>query len=181
MKYVGVDPSITNTGVVVLDDKGLVQTVANTNSIKTRQDDYLKLRDIADYVVNTIAMAVSMPDTATIYYEDYSYNSVNRTYRMGELGGVLRSELIMHFGSINLIAPRQLKKFATNNGAADKELMIYMAKRESEFIRNLPKVSSDICDAYYLAMFGYYVNNFNKVVNPTLLRQRMEVVRALSQ
>lgn len=184
MIFVGVDPSITNTGVVMLAEDGEVIDVFNSKTIKhSNNNDYIKLKTIANAVVNIIAVRGSTE--VQICYEDYSFSSVNRTYRLGELGGVLRSELVAAFGNIHLVAPRLLKKFAVNTGSADKPEIIKAATEESQYLKDLPakQLTSDICDAYFLARICWYLFNWDKLVklitDKKLLRQRIETLRGL--
>lgn len=184
MLYAGIDPSISNTGIVVLNATGDVIAATNTKHTKTSDNYYLKLRDIALCVSDVLLSNTS--DTQTfveVYYEDYSFSSVNRTYRLGELGGVLRTELVAQFGTIHLVAPRLLKKFAVNRGDADKAEIMSEALSESMYLSGLPgkQLTSDICDAYFLARMGWYVGNWENITalepNKKLLRQRIEAIR----
>lgn len=180
MLYAGVDPSISNTGIVVLNCSGEVIKAVNTKHTKTSDDYYLKLRDIAKHVSDVLREETG---EVLVYYEDYSFSSVNRTYRLGELGGVLRTELVAQFGAIHLVAPRLLKKFAVNNGAADKVPIIAEALAESTWLSELPKrqLTSDLCDAYFLARMGWYIDNWDNITtletNKKFLRQRIETMR----
>lgn len=180
MIYVGVDPSITNTGVVILNSDGNVIEVLNTKGVKNN-NPYLLLKDITNTVINFLKKINY--DDVKICYEDYSYSSVNRTYRLGELGGVLRSELVANFGNIHLVAPRLLKKFAVNTGDADKAAVTTAALQEDSYFKTLTKqqLTSDICDAYYLARICFYLYNWQNIItiepNKKLLRQRIETLR----
>lgn len=163
---------------MVLNNTGNVINVLNTKGIKNG-NPYLLLKDIASSVVNFLNY-----EDVKICYEDYSFSSVNRTYRLGELGGVLRSELVAKFGNIHLVAPRLLKKFAVNTGDADKVAVTSAALQEDSYFRTLTKqqLTSDICDAYYLSRICFYLYNWENIVtletNKKLLRQRIETLRS---
>jgi Holliday junction resolvasome RuvABC endonuclease subunit len=97
--------------------------------------------------------------------EDYSFGSKGSSlFQIAENGGILKYVLDEHgFCDILLVAPKQLKRFATGKGNADKALM------ESSFVQQMPMFSdirnilhqtdkqitpsSDIIDSFFLARY----------------------------
>jgi hypothetical protein len=81
-----------------------------------------------------------------------------------------------------MVEPTVLKKFATGAGHAGKQEMIDQAKLESEWIRNLkkPDLTDDLCDAYFLAKWVWYLSAPSDVVKHEIhrdkLRERLEYV-----
>lgn len=208
--YVGIDPSITNTGVVILSQDGEVIGTANSSSLRIPSPtsskakkmgpvvfDSYRYKSIASFICAEITNCVAQYceshtdkdklglETVTIYigYEDYSYNSVHRTYSIAEFNGILKLFLISQFQdvlTIDLISPRTAKLFATGKGTSGKDDMMKQAKEESKILRSARKqeCTEDVCDAYFLALYSMYkydtqiVEKFNG--NP-LLRERLEL------
>jgi len=89
--------------------------------------------------------------------EGYAFNysksgkfSQNNLTKLGEAGGIVRVELIKRGIDYVLVAPREVKKFFTGDGAADKEKMMQWSKSfyDKEFSNH------NICDAFALHKFG---------------------------
>lgn len=164
--FVGVDPSISNTGVVVLDSKGEVRGSFNSKHRKdktkksTAHQDLIRYEEIASFVAESVK--ASCGDVRPIIaYENYSFNSINYSFTLGELGGVLKLRLIQEFENLVLVEPLRVKKFATGLTGADKDKMITAAKQETVHFETLSRkaMTSDICDAYFLAKIAWYIGD----------------------
>lgn len=178
MLYVGVDPSITNTGMVLLDEVGKPVKWYNGNlpNAKNREP-------IHRYSMICHGLCATLPWDApefVVGYEDYSFGSTHRAFALAEFGGILKYSLLNAGAKmINLFAPMWNKKFATGDGTADKQRMIAKAIEECpEFAGE----TSDVCDAYFLAKAAWYATAPEDIVienetNKSLLRPRMEMVK----
>jgi len=144
LKIVGIDASLTSTGVAVLED-GEITTMA-IQSKKTGVDRLIEIRE-------EVYRMVSGADLVCI--EDYAYAKQNQAHQIGELGGVLR--VLMHEAELKWVevAPTAVKKFATGKGVADKrEMAVEVFKRWG-----IDRKTSDEVDAYVLVRIGEsYVN-----------------------
>lgn len=177
----GIDPSITNTGIVLLNaTTGKLQGSFDTKDyIKKHKAKglyrYTRLQNLANIVINIL----SQYHIQSIYYEDYSFDSQNLAYTTGELGGVLRTALIINFNTLTLIEPTKLKKFATGHGNSGKEAIINLAMQETKL--NSAAITSDICDAYFLAKMAFYNVNAKKALQlettKNLTRLRLEIAK----
>lgn len=142
MKIVGIDASLTGTGVAVLNGS------LRTERIESKLTGPARLIEIRDRVREIVAGA----DLVVI--EGYAFAMANQAHQMGELGGVLRVmfyELGLHVLEVN---PSLVKKFATGKGAAKKEEMaVAIFKRFGREFR-----TNDEADAFVLALIGqaYY-------------------------
>jgi crossover junction endodeoxyribonuclease RuvC len=110
LKIVGIDASLTSTGIVVLNE-GYVYT----DTIQRKSTGVERLIEIRELV----RLAVSGADLVAI--EGYAFARPNQAHQIGELGGVLR--VMFHEEKIKYIeaAPSAVKKFATGKGNAKKE------------------------------------------------------------
>ena len=170
--FIGVDPSISNTGIAVLNAHGVLLGYCNTSSrSKTKYTDNANIRrlgDLADYAVNMIFYYLTQSEPTTsredltrrclIGYEDYSYGSINKSFTIGELGGVLKLELLKAGMGLEMLAPTQLKQFATGTGSASKEAVAATAFSEEKTLAVLGQdiATDDLTDAYFLAKWIWY-------------------------
>ena len=191
--YVGIDPSISNSGVVVLDHGGeIISAIEPTKEIKKLKHTkkilkhpILRYKTISEYIQDHLndlwdASYLRHGITFIIGYEDYSFDSTNKSFTMGEFGGVLKVAIVDMAPLVQLyyVPPTTLKLFATGNGGATKEMMV--AQYNNDHPKNTMD-SHDLVDAYYLAeIAGYIDKEFPKKNNITpLTRHKLEVVKAL--
>ena len=158
--FIGVDPSLTNTGVVVLNLDGGLEFLRNSKQSSFMQeakkkDVYSRLIALQKFMEEVIA---EVPGKIYVGYEDYSFDSVNKAFTTGEIGGVLRTTLLKRGIPVVMLRPSALKKFATNQGFSDKEKMKARAATEDSFFSLLHAntFTSDIADAYFLAKAAWY-------------------------
>lgn len=154
--HIGIDPSIANTGVAVINSEGkLVKYINGRDGCHGKYAcDIEKYVAQADYIVAQLAgLSVGF-----IAYESYSYQSTHKAYSLAECNGILKASLFsLHPKPLLYMAPMRLKKFATGNGHADKSMMIARAKAECSALGAKP--TSDICDAFFLAKYAFYVSS----------------------
>lgn len=98
------------------------------------------------------------PDLAAI--EGYSYNSVGKWFDLGEVGGAIKVDLMLHGVETIVVQPASLKKFVTNNGQASKNRMV--REVNEHYLQNEKPVKNDnIADAVGLAHFAYVAKTGN--------------------
>ena len=95
--------------------------------------------------------------------EDYSFGSVGMVFSIAEITGFVRYRLWKMGKAPYLVAPSQVKKWATGKGNANKEAMITAFTRTTgiDLVEKLPlnkqkpfsSPISDIVDSYYIACF----------------------------
>jgi Holliday junction resolvasome RuvABC endonuclease subunit len=178
--FVGIDPSISNTGLVVLDTYGkLLHFADGKNSYGKEQYSY----DIDRYLCQSVYIVhiLQKYSARAICYEHYAFNSVHQAYSLAEYGGVLKAQIYAACNrEVELVAPLRNKKFATGCGTADKKMMQRQAGAECP---ELAGASDDVCDAYFLAKYGFYKQFPQRAVqldrgNPHL-RTRLEMTMCL--
>lgn len=151
--FIGIDPSLTGTGVCVLyigENTPRYVTTVLTKGL-TGVERLIKIRD----AVLTILTNTSLKATiVNVCIEGYGFGCRgNSIFNLGELGGILRVLLYEEgYGYIN-VPPTSLKKFITKSGNAKKEVMLEQVFRRwgvgSEVLRD-----DDQVDAFSLAKFG---------------------------
>ena len=153
MNYIGIDPSLTGSGIAILDDNciNIFSDVIETFPII---DLYLCIEQRLDDIFLKIKKILDLYE-GIVYIENFGYAS--KDTKLFERVGLIF--LIRHYMFINdikfkIIAPKSLKKFITNNGNADKELM--MKTCEEQWGQKF--TDHNICDAFCLAKMAYEEN-----------------------
>lgn len=152
MTVLGFDASLTSSGFAYTDSTGEVHTgriksgdLRGVERLSFIRDSFLKILYAApDAKVSPFKL---------IALEGYSMGGKakrGRLFDMGELGGVLKLVAIERGFDIILIPPTNLKKFATESGAAKKPIVIdYIAQVWGYDIRQ-----HDEADAFVLMKMG---------------------------
>ena len=96
----------------------------------------------------------------TIQIEDYSFGSTGRVFHIAENLGLLKYKLKIECGwDYTLLAPSVIKKFATDKGNANKELMLGAFQEDTGVNLEVLLDSSvkspitDIADAYFICKY----------------------------
>lgn len=145
--FVGLDLSLTGTGLIIVDSKAnlLTEKVIFSNS-KDNPEDRIQqitrsiLKELFDYRL----------DINGVYLEGISYGSQGKGF--AELSGLFYYTLIRlkeDFKSINIeiIPPTSLKKYIAGKGNVKKELVILNVYKKF----GVEFDNSDLADAYSLA------------------------------
>jgi hypothetical protein len=104
--------------------------------------------------------------------EGYAFGAVGRVFQIAENAGLLKYKLWEQEIIVDIFAPTMIKKYATDKGNANKELMVEAFERETKvdirekcgIINKQWNPISDIVDSYYIAKFGFkeIFNNLEK-------------------
>lgn len=145
--FVGIDPSLTNTGLVILNEKAeiLNQGLIMTSSKEDIEIRFIKIRDhIMSFLTND-----ELDKFFNVYIEGLSFMSKGQGFtQLAGLHYFLRTCLYQRSGDTKyeVIAPTSLKKFVFK-GNAKKELMLLKIFKRwgTEFEDN------NLADAYALA------------------------------
>ena len=95
-----------------------------------------------------------------IQIEDYSFGSTGRVFHIAENLGLLKYKLKIECGwDYTLIAPSVIKKFASDKGNANKEMMLHAFREdtgvnlEELFESSVKSPISDVVDAYFICKY----------------------------
>lgn len=140
MNVIGLDPSLTSTGIALVD--------GHVDVIRTSElHGMVRL----DAICRSMVRALGAGPVDLVAIEGYSMGSKGQAiFDLGELGGVLRHAI----WSLGLpwvdIAPNSLKKYATGRGDADKTRMVVAARDRLDY----GGYSPDEADALWLRAAG---------------------------
>lgn len=185
--YVGIDPSISNTGITILGPDGQSKmhsdaSCAYLNKYKMKHE-ILRYQEITHWITNLIT-AQDYINEAIIGYENYSFQSVNKAFSLGEFGGVLKTALMLcpFKTTLYLIPPKIVKMFANGHGGSSKELLLQQYIKDSvENQNDAVKLSDDIIDSFYLANLAAALEGVDILKDSTLYRFRLEVLRDIKK
>jgi hypothetical protein len=144
--------------------------VTNVRYIGTQHKPYSsepeRYSQIADWVIDIIKSQSQLmigklwEKKPIIQIEDYSYGSTGRVFHIAENLGLLKYKLKMECGwDYTLLPPSVIKKFATDKGNANKEMMLHAFEKDTG--TNLAQVFdttskspvSDVADAYFICKY----------------------------
>ena len=146
--YVGLDISITGTGVVVLD-RQLQRVVTECIKTKPQDDWYGRVNNI----VSRIFGFIPSPVFCMVFVEDYAFAAKGQVFNIAELSGIIKYRMWIDGYRFLRIPPTSLKKFTTATGTAPKELMM----KEVYKRYNVDFNDNNVADAYALARMGYAI------------------------
>lgn len=146
--YVGLDISVTGTGIVVLDRQLQIMTAECIKS-KPQDDWYARVNDI----VRRVFIPMPDPPFTTVYVEDYAFAAKGQVFNIAELSGIIKYRLWCDSYNFLRVPPTSLKKFTTATGTAPKELMM----KEVYKRYNVDFNDNNVADAYALARMGYAI------------------------
>jgi len=116
---VGIDPSLTNTGVVAIDNN----LVCSHNVCFTPSKNLFGIERLL-FLANAVRDFVDKlaPDVELVSVEGPSYGSkTSSLFELGELGGLIQLTLYQLCVSYVFPAPTEVKKLMTGKGNADKD------------------------------------------------------------
>ena len=143
--FVGIDHSLTGTGVVVIDQDGCI---LEQKLIKTTSDDIDEKR--MTYIIDELSFIPKIVRLKRVYIEGPSYMSTGQAVlQMGALHYLIRIFLYRKKVKYKIIAPGTLKKFVCGpgQGNAKKEQMLLNIYKKW----NLEFKDNNTADAYCLA------------------------------
>ena len=116
-----------------------------------------RYNNIANWAIDIIKSHKKQP---IIQIEDYSFGSTGRVFHIAENLGLLKYKLKMECGwDYTLLPPSVIKKFATDKGNANKELMLEAFEKDTgvnlEVLFDTKSKSpiSDVADAYFICKY----------------------------
>lgn len=161
MKTIGIDLSLTGTGICILENEKIVDTklIKSKKEGDTPTDEIIRMYSIVEEVVEEFLIYNSKEEISVdlVLLEGISYMSKNTT-ALSQLSGLsymVRSELFRNDIPFVIVAPSSLKKFITGKGNSPKDIiMMEIYKGWGETITDNNKA-----DAFGLAMIGQYLLN----------------------
>jgi Holliday junction resolvasome RuvABC endonuclease subunit len=128
----------------------------NLSSFVTAEERY-------DFISDWAMDILISHEVEEVFLEDYSYGSTGKVFHIAENCGLLKYKMWQADIKVTLVAPTQIKKFATGKGNAKKELMYQSFFDETsrnlieEFSQKSEKIGnpiSDVVDSYFICKYS---------------------------
>jgi len=169
MNIIGLDPSLTATGIISLQD-GIID-LAKTTKNRPELPTIERVRVIREQINKVIEHPSITPDLIVI--EGFSFGSKGQSlFETAYLGYRIREDLEWFKDRENIpwieVPPTQLKQFATGKGNANKEIILQQVYKRwgVEFSDN------NQADAFVLAKIGEaYLSD--DIMSLSLIQQRV--------
>lgn len=178
---IGVDPSLTNTGVVVLDHKATVVLQRGITSKPLGSDVKSRMERVRQITMTLLEILNKYrPDVVTI--ETYAMHSKGQLAFMAELGCMLRYVIVDGGVTLYEVAPSTLKKWVTGSGKSIKNADGTTDSKTATIVTltrryDLNFASNDIYDAYALARMAFQIAGHEK---PEFVYQ-MEAIATITE
>jgi len=143
MFYCGIDPSLTGTGIVVLNEN---LEIAEQKLITTKSSDEIENR--LESIVSQIISILEKYTPINVNIEGLSFGS--RGQSMLELAGLhylIRISLKGRCINYEMVPPTVIKKFVTGKGNCKKNLMLLNVYKKY----GISFEDDNLCDAYCLS------------------------------
>ena len=172
--YVGIDPGSKNCALVAFSPiKGLITTWKPKGSMPS---GVLRLRRLMVEIDDELRKLDKVGRVCRIAMEAYSMAEKFGQHASGEIGATIKLTVLAHLGADDrraypvLVAPQQLKKFASGNGNTKKEMM----PKEVYKRWGLDFNDTNLAEAYILARIAHAVD-----ADPEMTQFQRDVVKAL--
>jgi crossover junction endodeoxyribonuclease RuvC len=172
--YVGIDPGSKNCALVAWSPtEGLLAAWKPKGKMPT---GVMRLRKLQLDIGLELVKLAKVGRIVKIAMEGYSMHERYGQHASGEVGAAIKLTILRHFAARTetafpvIVAPQQLKKFATGNGNSRKELITkeVLKRWDADFD------DSNLAEAYVLARMAHAVD-----LNPAMPLFQQEVVKKL--
>lgn len=148
MTTIGIDPSLTATGVVVIVDGRVVEEklIKSVKMGDAPRDELVRLRHIVDGIVEVLSR--HQPDIVLMEGLAFMARNTTALVQLAGLNYFIRHEL----GKMrwHIVPPSTLKKFLTSKGNSDKNVVMMSILRDY----GLEFPNDNLADAFGLAALG---------------------------
>jgi crossover junction endodeoxyribonuclease RuvC len=148
MKVMGLDLSLSSTGVVVLESDTWGILHVETIKSKPQEDETARIVMLGGKILQ--ATQRFLPHLTVIEGPAFGMKNTNCIWQLGELAGIVKQYLYLHEFKVLIVPPTTLKKFITGKGNAKKDMMMLAVYKKY----GVEFADDNQCDAYALARMG---------------------------
>lgn len=166
MKFFGIDPSFSETGMAVIDEDGYHDVIVHNTVNKNHKDGPTipheeRILSIENRMMEFL-MESGLSKGDVICIEGLATSRVSTsTHMLAGLHYCLRTKLFHNGFSAVIVPPSTLKKFvlgkANKKGTKKAQMLLYIYKRWGIEFTN-----DNMADAYALAQYGRYQNGYGE-------------------
>lgn len=166
--YLGLDLSLTSTGMVFLTGDGCVDSFNITTKPKHGHTSFriAFIRDEILRLLDTFSKVENTPELVIL--EGYAMGvKGGRVFTIGELGGLVKEAFRLRGIDVLIVPPNNLKKFIGASGAGKDKVRLELFKHYG-----LELETNDEVDAAVLSIMGLHYDLINKGID--VLKYRAE-------
>lgn len=168
MWYCGIDPSLSSTGIVCVDEDG--KAMETTIFSFALEPNHKHLQRMASHFRKLYVM----DDIGAFGVEGYSFASKGNTMtKLVELGTIIRYTASMLKKPTYIIAPQSIKKFVAGKTFKKDEMRLEVYKRWG-----FEDKSNDIVDAFAIAQYARAIHNHLLKVDQKLTTFQKQAVES---
>jgi Holliday junction resolvasome RuvABC endonuclease subunit len=175
MKVMGLDLSLTGTGLVIVDEDG---TLVVSELLKSKPSGDRPLDELVriQKIVGRIEAFIEEHSPSSVFIENLAFMARNTTalVQLSGLSFMVRDMLSRRGIPFFLIAPTSLKKFITSSGKGDKNLMLLEVYKQY----NHSFLEDNTCDSFCLCACGLAFHG--KPINKLTVGQK-DVIKLLEK
>jgi crossover junction endodeoxyribonuclease RuvC len=166
MYIIGIDQSLTSTGIVCLEN----DKIKNQFLISSEEKGVERLIEIKEKVKNILNN--QRPNIVVL--EGYSFGSRGRaTFSLGELGGILKVLITELNYRLYIVPSTTWKKFITDKGNCKKDLVLMKVFKKY----NVEFNDNNLCDAFCLAKFIQEFHKFDNLKSKKFTKSESETFK----
>jgi len=156
MIIIGIDISLTGTGVVVLKNDQVDSELLIKSKPPEEKNNVTEIERLV-LIVNKIEDIIEKykPDLVSIENMAFGVRNATSLTQLSYINYAIRAYLWASNIKFILVAPKSLKKFITGNGNADKEEMMLEVFQKYK----IAFTEDNCCDAFCLAVVGRTILN----------------------
>ena len=178
MIVMGIDPSITCTGICISDGhKHIYNIITSKNTKKLRNFAHNRVHITIYNKLETKGLSNEMRETSKtdniyniicainalidahhpdlVVMEGVAFNATGTVADLAGLNYIIRYILKTRNIPFIIATPTTIKKFAVGNGGADKDLMVYAWEQLEPDLKDIKEIKvDDIADAFFMAQYG---------------------------
>lgn len=193
--YLGLDLSLSNTGIAVITPEGKVLTTL----ISTKPVDFITKEARISHIASSILTILHKHEIKYITFEGYAFNMKkgrsNNLTDLAELKGVILNQIHLQFPDIVhiTVTTQQMKKYVTGQGLikAPKGVKVTEASKFKKQVvldainnlYNLEVTSFDEADAVGLALIGMHRDQGEGITinNPSLAKIQKSIANDVQE
>jgi len=187
--YVGIDPSLTGTGVCVISDnkilhEKLIETAPEIKE-KGKNPKKVSIEERLIFIINEIYNLIApYKNIRSIYVEGLSFGSKSQgATDLAALHLYIRTNLFEKGIKCEVVPPLELKKWSTGIATAPKNVVLKEVYKRWGISWKADFFDDNICDAFCLSMFArnLYLNPEQKEVRDLKMKKTSEAKKKAKQ
>lgn len=164
MVIIGIDPSLTSTGIAVRSKEkysfhSVITKPAKDRTVKT---EIKRISMISAMLINLIKNNKIKNENLIVLIEDYGFQAKGKITKLAELVGILKYRLLTHNMPFKIVSIGTWKKQVLGKGNLKKaDIKAKVLQKFGCYFE-----SQDVCDAFCIMRYGELENSLKSLTLP---------------